>query len=88
VPTAGEGAYLALIGKLAGLLEARGQHLWIFRHPDRPGVFLEFRESADAAAHVAVAPTTEEADLMRALHGVASYDADTDDLWLEVSLED
>lgn len=87
VPTAGEGEYLALVGRLAALLKARGQHLWVFRHPDRPGVFLEFRESADAAEHLAVAPTAEEAVLVRSLQGVASYDAEADDLWLEVSLE-
>jgi hypothetical protein len=88
VPTAREGEYLALAGRLAALLEARGQHLWVFRHPDRPGHFLEFRESADGAAHSARTPTADEAGLIGALRGVASYGPGADDLWLDVSLPD
>lgn len=88
VPTAGEAKYLALAGRLAALLQGRGQHLWVFRHPDRPGQFLEFLESADGAAHAALAPTPDEAGLIGALRGVASYGPGADDLWLEVSLPD
>ena len=88
VPTAREGEYLALAGRLAALLKARGQHLWVFRHPDRPGAFLEFRESADGAAHSALTPTPDEAALLDALRGVGSYDPGADELWLEVSLPD
>lgn len=88
VPTAREGEYLALVGRLAALLQARGQHLWVFRHPDRPGQFLEFREAADGTAHSALAPTPDEAGLIGALRGVASYGPGADELWLEVSLPD
>lgn len=88
VPKAREGEYLRLAGRLAALLRARGQHLWVFRHPDRPGQFLEFRESADGAAHPALAPTPDEAGLIGALRGLASYGPGADDLWLEVSLPD
>jgi hypothetical protein len=88
VPTAREGEYLALAGRLAALLKARGQHLWVFRHPDRPGHFLEFRESADARSHPALAPTPDEAGLIGALQEIASYGPGADDLWLDVSLPD
>ncbi len=88
VPPAREGAYLATLGQLASELAQRGQHLWVFRRPDHPGEFLEFRESADAAAHSAVVPTPGEATLVRALRGVADYESGADDLWLEVSLAD
>jgi hypothetical protein len=60
----------------------------VFRHPDRPGQFLEFRESADGAAHSALAPTPDEAGLIGALRGIGSYGPGADDLWLEVSSPD
>ncbi len=77
-----------MVGRLAALLQARGQHLWVFRAPGHPGEFLEFRESADAVTHSAVAPTPEETALVDVLRGIASYGAGADELWLEVSLAD
>ena len=86
VPPAGEAAYLAGAAELAATLRVRGQHLWVFRHPTEPGAFLEFRESGDAEAHTASAPTPTEERLTRALRTLASYAPGVDDLWLEVSL--
>lgn len=86
VPPAREADYLAGAGRLAAALRVRGQHLWVFRHPNEPGAFLEFRESASDVAHTAAAPTDAEARLTRALRALGSYAPGADDLWLEVSL--
>lgn len=86
VPPAEEGAYLAGAAALAAELRKRGQHLWVFRHPRRPGAFLEFRESAEGAAHTAMAPTAAEARLTAALRSVGAPDPGADELWLEVPL--
>lgn len=86
VPPAGEAAYLAGAAELGAALRVRGQHLWVFRHPSRPGAFLEFRESGDAEAHTVSAPTPTEERLTRALRALAPCAPDADDLWLEVSL--
>ena len=37
--------YLALRLDEARRMQADGDHLWVFRHRDEMGVFLEFRES-------------------------------------------
>ncbi len=86
VPPAQEAAYLAAAGELAAALKARGQHLWVFRHPEHPGAFLEFRESAVAHEHTISAPTPVEARLARALRGFGICEPGADDLWTEVSL--
>jgi hypothetical protein len=80
VAAASEPEYLAGAAALATALEARGQHFWVFRHPNRPGAFLEFREAGDRAAHVA------EARLLAGLRTVAPADPDADVIWLEVPL--
>jgi hypothetical protein len=86
VAAARQAEYLAGAAALAAALKARGQHFWVFRHPSRPGAFLEFREAADGAAHVSVAPTPAEARLGDALRALATADPDADVLWLEVPL--
>ena len=78
-------AYLRAAAGLAAALRRRGQHFWLFRHPTEPGRFLEFRESADGAAHTAIAPTPEEARLTTALWALRAPDPGDDLLWLEVS---
>ena len=86
VPPADEASYIARAAALAAELRKRGQHLWVFRHPARPGAFLEFRESADAAGHAAAAPTPAESRLTAALRALGAAAPGADDLWLEVSL--
>jgi len=88
VPTAREGEYLATVGQLAAALQKRGQHLWVFRHPELPGEFLEFREAGSAATHAAVAPTPAESALIRTLRGLGTYAPGADAVWLEVTLPD
>ena len=86
VPPVQEAAYLAAAGQLAAALKVRGQHLWVFRHTDHPGAFLEFRESAVASEHTVSAPTPVEERLTRALRALGSTEPGPDDLWIEVSL--
>lgn len=86
VPPAREAEYLADAAALAAELGRRGQHLWLFRHPDTPGCFLEFREAADGTTHAAVAPTPDEARLAARLDRVGTRAEGADDLWLEVPL--
>jgi hypothetical protein len=86
VAAAREAEYLAGAAELAAALKARGQHFWVFRHPTRPGAFLEFREAADERALVAVAPASAEARLGDALRALASADPDADVVWREVPL--
>jgi len=81
-----EAAYLARAAALAASLKERGQHFWVYRRPDRPGAFLEFRESAAASEHVSVAPTAVEARLEAALRAAAAADQDAGVVWLEVPL--
>lgn len=54
-----EPAYLATRRDEAGRFKAAGDHLWLFRHETRPGVFLEFRESGDARRLAAADPAAE-----------------------------
>jgi len=86
VAAAREAAYLAGAAALAAALKERGQHFWVYRRPDRPGAFLEFREAGSASEHVSVAPTAGEARLEAALRAVAVADRDADVIWLEVPL--
>ena len=86
VPPAQETAYLAAAGALAAALKVRGQHLWVFRHADHPGAFLEFRESAVATEHTVVATTPAEERLTRALRALGTCEPGPDDLWIEISL--
>ena len=80
-----EGEYLASVRELARLAEARGWHLWVFRHPDQPGAFLEFSESRSRETHPAVAerPADERA-LQARIRTVAEYDPGARELWEEV----
>ena len=80
-----EGEYLASVRELARLAEARGWHLWVFRHPDQPGAFLEFSESRSRETHPAVAerPADERA-LQARIRAVAEYDPGARELWEEV----
>jgi len=82
--------WLAVIEVLARRLAARGQHLWIFRSAEAPGVFLEFTEGQDGATHRAQGPADlEEANLEARLRGLAEYDPLTSvEQWIEVPFND
>ena len=85
VRTGREGEYLASVRELGRLAESRGWHLWVFRHPDQPGAFLEFSESRSRETHPAVAerPADERA-LEARIRTVAEYEAGGRELWEEV----
>jgi hypothetical protein len=81
-------AYLALLGDLAGRLRARGESLWLFRHPTLPDTFLEFSESPTRERHRSLAQRDEhEAAVELQLRTLASYAADAWVLWEAVPLE-
>ena len=82
-----ESEYLRVAGELARLSEGRGRHLWVFRAPDRRGVFLECSESRTVESHRAVVePRDDERRLEVRLRELASYAPDAWDLWEEVAL--
>ncbi len=54
-----EATYLAERSDEARRFESDGDHLWVFRHQSHPGVYLEFRESADQDRLLASDPTAE-----------------------------
>lgn len=87
VSPANEPEYLTLLAELATRLRSRGQSLWLFRHPERRDTFLEFSESATAEQHRSRAQRDERERMLEArLRVLATYAADADDLWEEVSL--
>ena len=87
VAAANESEYLRTVARLAGILERRGQRLWVFRSPDRPGTFLEFNESPSPMSHRSRASRTgDELSLEMKLQTLASYASDAWDLWEEIPL--
>lgn len=84
-----EQEYLATLARLARLVRARGEHLWLFRHPVEPGRFLEFSEGGPAhPLRDGSSTEPEESALERRLHTIASYDPGARARWEEVQLED
>jgi hypothetical protein len=80
-----EQEYLATVRELAGLAERRGWHLWVFRHPEMPGLFLECSESRTADTHRAVGGRPEdERQLEARIRAVAEYQPGAWELWEEV----
>ncbi len=80
-----EPEYLAAVRELAALAERRGWHLWIFRRPGEPGLFLEFSESRSRETHRAVAERPEdERRLEQRIRAVAEYEPGAWELWEEV----
>ncbi len=77
--------YLEAVRQLAGLAERRGWHLWVFRRPSEPGLYLECSESRDPRDHRSVAPRPEdERKLEDRIRAVAEYQPGAWDLWEEV----
>ena len=81
--------YLETLRRLAVVLHGRGEHLWLFRHPVEPGMFLEFREGGIAAvARSGSVNDSEESALESRLDTIASYAPGALVPWEEVKLED
>ncbi len=80
-----EADYLAAVGKLARLAEARGWHLWVFRRAEEPHTFLEFSESGSRETHRAVVDRPkDEQELEQRIRAVAEYQPGAWELWEEV----
>lgn len=87
VATDHEAEYLAVVAELAALAEARGQHLWVFRHGADPHTFVEFSESRGAADHRSVRSLSpRELALEARRTAVVEKLPGGDDLWIEVAL--
>ena len=87
VPAEREAEWLAVVARLAALLERRGQHLWVFRAERDPGLWLEFTESGARTDHRSVAErTVEELSLEARLRELATYERDASAIWAEVPL--
>jgi len=87
VPVGAQTEWLGVVARLAALLGARGQHLWVFRSERDPELWLEFSESKERATHRAVAPRdAAEAELEARLRTLARYEPDPSVLWTEEPL--
>ena len=83
VPEVARQEWLVMAGKLSRSYAARGQHVWIFRHPRDRELHMEFRE-APSAEHLA--PTgADEAALDSRLAALGTYEH-TDVVWESVTL--
>jgi hypothetical protein len=79
-----EEEYLAATRALAALARSRGWHLWVFRSPDQPGLFLECSERPSRAGHRSLASRPEdERQLEDRLRAVAVYEDQPAELWEE-----
>jgi hypothetical protein len=80
-----QATYLAALRELATLAEARGWHLWIFRHPGRRDLFLECSESRNPESHrTAAGRPADEAALEARIRALAEYEPGAWELWEEV----
>jgi hypothetical protein len=77
--------YQRTVATLAARLEARGQHLWLFRHRSDDGSWLEFSEGPDDASHRSAGPVDAgEAALEAALLRLAESQETDCEIWDEV----
>ena len=77
--------YLAAVRELAALAEARGWHLWLFRHPAERDLLRESSASRTANTHrTAAGRPADEAALEARIRAVADYEPGAWELWEEV----
>ena len=81
VATENQDAYRRVLEDAGRLLREHGVRFWAFRHAQRAGSYLEFREADSEAALRAAALPAGVASQLRAL---ASYEPGADDIWLEL----
>lgn len=88
VRQAAEREYLDAIGELSQLAEARGWHLWLFRSPTDPELYLECSESRSQESHrVRAQRPDDEQRLEDRLRAVAAYEPNAWEVWMEVKRE-
>ena len=89
VPDGKDGEYLSAVRELAGLAEARGWHLWVFRSRDDPRLFLECSESTTAESHRALARRpADERRIEERLRSIAMYQPGAWDMWEAIRSDD
>jgi hypothetical protein len=80
-----EREYLAAIGELTALAETRGWHLWLFRSPSDPELFLECSESRSLESHrIGPRRPDDERKLGDRIRAVAVYEPGAWEVWTEV----
>ena len=85
VPPEHQAEYVSIIHALAEFGETRGQHLWLFRSDEVPGLFLECSESRTEMSHRNRASRTDrEMKLEKRLQFIAHYEDGGGQLWDEV----
>jgi hypothetical protein len=83
-----EREYLDAIGELTALAETRGWHLWLFRSPSDPELFLECSESRSRETHRSRPHRPEdELRLEDRIRAVAAYEPGAWEVWTEVDTE-
>jgi hypothetical protein len=81
-----EQEYLDAIAELTALGEARGWHLWLFRSPSDPGLFLECSESRSRESHwIRSQRPDDEQRLEERIRAVAAYEPGAWEIWTEVN---
>jgi hypothetical protein len=80
--------YLEAVSELTALAETRGWHLWVFRSPTDPALFLECSESRSRESHRIRAQKPEDEQRLEArIRAVATYEPGAWDVWTEVRRE-
>ena len=80
-----EREYLDAVSKLTALAETRGWHLWLFRSPTDPELFLECSESRSRESHRIRAERPEDEQRLEArIRAAATYEPGAWELWEEV----
>jgi hypothetical protein len=84
VRKASEREYLDAIDELSLLAEAHGWHLWLFRSPSDPELFLECSESRSSESHRLRGQRPEdEQRLEDRIRAVAAYQPGAWEVWVE-----
>jgi hypothetical protein len=83
-----EREYLDAIRELTTLAEAHGWHLWLFRSPSDPELFLECSEGRSSESHRIRARRPEDEERLEArIRTVATYEPGAWEMWVEVKGE-
>jgi hypothetical protein len=86
VRKASEPEYLDAISELSSLAEAHGWHLWLFRNPSDPELFLECSESrSPESPRIRGHRPEDEQRLEDRIRAVAAYEPGAWEVWTEVS---
>jgi hypothetical protein len=83
-----EREYLDAVSELTALAQTRGWHLWLFRSPTDPELFLECSESRSRERHRIRSQRPEDEQRLEArIRAVATYEPGAWEMWMEVRSE-